>query len=150
MLRDAVDEGVRFITIDSLNAYMQAMPGEQYLTLQMHELLSYLNQQGVTTTLVLGQHGMIGDVRADVDLSYLSDTTVLLRYFESSGRVRRAVTVIKSRTTMHALTIHEMLLSGDGVRIGEALEGFDGVLSGLPTYRGATPMMHNADQTPER
>lgn len=150
MLRDAVDDGVRFITIDSLNAYMQAMPGEQYLTLQMHELLSYLNQQGVTTTLVLGQHGMIGDVHADVDLSYLSDTTVLLRYFESSGRVRRAVTVIKSRTTMHALTIHEMLLNGDGVSIGAALEGFEGVLSGLPSYRGATPMMLDDEQSTDK
>jgi len=146
MLRDAVEQdGVKFITIDSLNAYLQAMPGEQFLTLQMHELLSYLNLQGVTTVLVLGQHGLIGEVRTDVDLSYLSDTTVLLRYFESNGRVRRAITVIKSRTTTHALTIHELLLNSRGVQIGMALEGFEGVLSGLPTYRGTTPMMLNSD-----
>jgi circadian clock protein KaiC len=88
---------------------------------------------------------MIGDVRADVDLSYLSDTTVLLRYFESDGHVRRAITVIKSRTTVHALTIHEMQLTEQGVRIGAALAGFEGVLSGLPTYRGVTPMMHPID-----
>ena len=100
MLRDAVEnDGARFIVIDSLNAYLQAMPGEQYLILQMHEMLTYLNQQGVTTVLVLGQHGLIGEVRSDVDLSYLSDTTVLLRFFESSGSLRRAVTVIKSRTS---------------------------------------------------
>ena len=143
-LRDAVERGgVRFIAIDSLNAYLQAMPGEQYLTLQMHELLSYLNQQGVTTILVLGQHGLIGEVRADVDLSYLSDTTVLLRYFESNGRLRRAITVIKSRTTTHALTIHELQLGPDGVRMGEPLVGFEGVLSGLPSYRGTTAMMAN-------
>ncbi|HBZ07233.1 MULTISPECIES: ATPase domain-containing protein [Massilia] len=142
MLRDAVElHEVRFIVIDSLNAYLQAMPGEQYLTLQMHELLSYLNQQGVTTVLVLGQHGLIGEMRTDVDLSYLSDTTVLMRFFESNGRLRRALTVIKSRTATHALTIHELQLGADGVRIGEPLEGFEGVLTGLPSYRGQTPMM---------
>lgn len=150
MLRDAVElRGVSFIAIDSLNAYLQAMPGEHFLTLQMHELLSYLNQKGVTTVLVLGQHGLVGEVRTDVDLSYLSDSTVLLRFFESSGRLRRAVTVIKSRTANHALTIHELLLGSDGIRIGEPLIGFDGVLTGLPSYRGSTPMMvptpHAAD-----
>ena len=142
MLRDAVErQGVGFIVIDSLNAYLQAMPGEQYLTLQMHELLSYLNQQGVTTVLVLGQHGLIGEVHSDVDLSYLADTTVLLRFFESNGRLRRAITVIKSRTANHALTIHELLLGHDGVRVGEPLLGFEGVLTGLPSYHGSTPMM---------
>jgi circadian clock protein KaiC len=142
MLRDAVElHGVSFIIIDSLNAYLQAMPGEQFLTLQMHELLSYLNQQGVTTVLVLGQHGLIGEVRTDVDLSYLSDTTVLLRFFESNGRLRRAVTVIKSRTANHALTIHELRLGADGVQIGAPLEGFEGVLTGLPSYHGQTPLM---------
>ena len=150
MLRDAVElHAVNFIVIDSLNAYLQAMPGEQYLTLQMHELLSYLNQQGVTTVLVLGQHGLIGEVRTDVDLSYLSDTTVLMRFFEANGRLRRALTVIKSRTATHALTIHELQLSHEGVRIGDPLEGFEGVLTGLPSYRGVTPMMANvADAAP--
>jgi circadian clock protein KaiC len=142
MLRDSVEQdNVRFIVIDSLNAYMQAMPGEHFLTLQMHELLSYLNQQGVTTVLVLGQHGLIGEVRSDVDLSYLSDTTVSLRFFEASGRLRRAMTVIKSRISDHALTIHELRLSSEGIVIGAALEGFEGVLTGLPTYRGVTPML---------
>ncbi|MFZ6654322.1 ATPase domain-containing protein [Undibacterium sp. TJN19] len=142
MLRDAVElSSVRFIVIDSLNAYLHAMPGEHYLTLQMHELLSYLNQQGITTVLVLGQHGLIGEVRTDVDLSYLSDTTVLLRFFESNGRLRRAITVIKSRTSNHLLTIHELQLAAGGIAIGEALEGFEGVLTGLPTYRGTTPML---------
>ncbi|TQK07405.1 ATPase domain-containing protein [Herbaspirillum sp. SJZ107] len=146
MLRDAVEcDGVKFIGIDSLNAYQQAMPGEQYLTLQMHELLSYLNMQGVTTVLVLGQHGLVGEVRTDIDLSYLSDTAVLLRFFESNGRLRRAITVIKSRTTSHGLTIHELLLNSQGVQIGIPLEGFEGVMSGLPTYRGVTPMMLNSD-----
>jgi len=142
MLRDAVElSRVGFIVIDSLNAYLQAMPGEQFLILQMHELLSYLNQQGVTTVLVLGQHGMIGEVKSDVDLSYLSDSTVLMRFFESNGRLRRAITVIKSRAAEHALTIHELQLGPDGIRVGAPLEGFDGVLTGLPSYRGITPMM---------
>ncbi|MGZ8292803.1 MAG: ATPase domain-containing protein [Telluria sp.] len=145
MLRDAVEQsGVKFIVIDSLNAYLQAMPGEQFLTLQMHELLSYLNQQGITTVLVLGQHGLIGEVRSDVDLSYLSDTTILLRFFEANGRLRRAITVIKSRTSDHALTIHELQLTSSGIHTGAALEGFEGILTGLPTYRGGTPMLASA------
>ncbi len=141
-LRDAVElSHVSFLVIDSLNAYLQSMPGEQYLILQMHELLSYLNQKGVTTMMLLGQHGLIGEVRSDIDLSYLSDSTVLLRFFESNGRLRRAVTVMKNRTAEHALTIHELQLGPSGLVIGEPLLGFEGVLTGLPTYRGATPMI---------
>jgi circadian clock protein KaiC len=148
MLRDAVElKSVTFVVIDSLNAYLQAMPGEKFLTLQMHELLSYLNQQGITTVLVLGQHGLIGEVRSDVDLSYLSDATVLLRFFESNGRLRRAVTVIKSRTSDHAQSIHELRLGKLGIEIGEPLVGFEGVLTGLPTYRGATPMLSAQGET---
>jgi circadian clock protein KaiC len=148
MLRDSVEnQGVRFIVIDSLNAYLQAMPGEKYLTLQMHELLAYLNQQGITTVLILGQHGLIGEVRSEVDLSYLSDATVLLRFFEADGRMRRAITVIKSRTNDHAQTIHELRFIPRGIDIGEALQGFEGVLTGLPTYRGVTPMMTTQGDT---
>jgi len=151
MLRDAVERnGVSFIVIDSLNAYLQAMPGEQYLILQMHELLSYLNQQGVTTVLVLGDHGMVGEVKSDVDLSYLSDSTVLMRFFESNGRLRRAITVTKSRSAEHALTIHELQLGAEGIRVGAPLEGFDGVLTGLPSYRGLTPMMSDLPAHGER
>ena len=150
-LRDAVElSNVSCIAIDSLNAYLQAMPGEQYLILQMHELLAYLNQKGVSTIMVLGQHGLIGDVRSDIDLSYLSDTTVLLRFFESNGRLRRAVTVMKNRTADHALTIHELQLSPGGLVIGEPLLGFEGVLSGLPTYRGSTPMMELVPQSAQQ
>lgn len=142
VLREAVEnDGVRFVAIDSLNAYLQAMPGEQFLLLQMHELLSYLNQQGVTTVMILGQHGLTADARTDVDLSYLSDTTVLLRFFEAAGKIRRAISVIKSRTTKHALTIHELQLGQGGVIVGKPLVGFEGILTGISTYRGATPMM---------
>ncbi|WP_145647253.1 ATPase domain-containing protein [Pseudoduganella lurida] len=142
MLRDAVEQDeAGFLVIDSLNAYMQAMPGEQYLTLQMHELVSYLNQKGITTMLILGEHGLVGAMQRDVDLSYLSDTTVLLRFFEAGGKLRRAITVVKNRTANHALTIHELLLHSGGVEIGAPLAGFEGVLTGLPTYRGSTAMM---------
>jgi len=145
MLRDAVGKrAARFIVIDSLNAYLQAMPGEQFLILQMHELLSYLNQQGITTMMILGQHGMMSEARTDVDLSYLSDATVLMRFFEAGGQVRRAISVIKSRTTRHATTIHEMQLGEGGVRIGTPLAGFEGVLTGIPNYHGHTPMMAQA------
>ncbi len=143
-VRHAVeDDGVTFLVIDSLNAFLQAMPGEKYLLLQMHELLSYLNQQGVITMLVLGQHGIIGDVRADVDLSYLSDGIVLFRYFEAKGNVLKAVTIAKSRVTAHETSIREFRLGPSGVQVGEPLEDFEGVLGGLPAYRGRTPLMED-------
>jgi circadian clock protein KaiC len=141
-VRNAVEQdGARFIVIDSLNAFLQAMPGEKFLLLQMHEMLSYLNQQGVITMLVLGQHGIVGDIRSEIDLSYLSDTIVLFRYFEWRGQVLKAVSVAKSRTTDHETSIREFLLTEEGVKIGNPLADFEGVLTGLPNYRGNTPMM---------
>lgn len=141
-VRRAVEqEGVTFLVIDSLNAFMQAMPGEKYLLLQMHELLSYLNQQGVITMLVLGQHGIIGDIRSEIDLSYLSDGILMFRYFEASGRMLKAVSVAKSRTTPHQASIREFRLGPEGIELGRPLEDFEGVLAGLPTYRGRTPLM---------
>jgi circadian clock protein KaiC len=141
-VRQAVErDGVSFVVIDSLNAFLQAMPGEKYLLLQMHELLSYLNQQGVITMLVLGQHGIVGDVRSEIDLSYLSDSILMFRYFEARGGMFKAVSVAKSRTTAHEATIREFRLGPNGIEVGEPLRDFEGVLSGLPTYRGATPLM---------
>jgi circadian clock protein KaiC len=143
MLHDSVEnQGVSFIAIDSLNAYLQSMPGEKYLILQMHELLTYLNNKGVTTVLVLGQHGMVGEMRSNIDVSYLADATVLLRFFETNGRLHRAIAVVKSRTNDHAQTIHELQLNKQGIDVGRPLEGFEGVLTGVPNYRGATPMMN--------
>jgi circadian clock protein KaiC len=146
MLRRAIEErGASFVVIDSLNAYLQAMPGEKFLLLQMHEMLTYLSQQGITTLLVLGQHGVIGDMHSDVDLSYLSDATLSFRFFEAQGQIRTAVFVIKSRTNDHARTIHEFRLSSShGIEVGAPLESFEGILTGLPTYRGATPMLRQA------
>jgi len=141
-VRNAVErDGVTFLVIDSLNAFLQSMPGEKYLLLQMHELLSYLNQQGVITMLILGQHGIIGDVRADVDLSYLSDGIVMFRYFEARGNMYKAVSVAKSRITPHEASIREFSLGPKGVQVGEPLKDFEGVLTGLPAYRGSTPLI---------
>ncbi|WP_242566257.1 ATPase domain-containing protein [Phenylobacterium aquaticum] len=141
-VRAAVEtEGVKFIVIDSLNAFLQAMPGEKYLMLQMHEMLSYLNQQGVITVLILGQHGIVGEIRSEVDLSYLSDTIVLFRYFEAQGSMLKAISVAKSRTTAHEASIREFRLASGGIIIGEPLKDFEGVMSGLPTYSGATPLL---------
>ncbi len=134
-VRDAVErDGARFIVIDSLNAYLQSMPGEQYLLLQMHELLTYLNQQGVVTLLVLGQHGIIGQVTPAVDLSYLADGIVLLRYFEADGAVRKAVSVVKSRTAAHERTIREVVIGPHGLSVGAPLKGARGVLTGTPVW----------------
>jgi circadian clock protein KaiC len=107
----------------------------------MHEMLSYLNQQGVTTLLVLGQHGVIGEVRTDIDLSYLSDAILLFRFFEARGEVRTALSVVKSRVNAHERTIREMKLSAQGIQVGEALTDFEGVLTGLPSYRGSVAML---------
>lgn len=144
-IRHAVEtENRKFAVIDSLNAYLQAMPGEKFLLLQMHEILSYLSRQGVTTMLVLGQHGLVGEIRSDVDLSYLSDSVVMFRYFEAHGNIATAVSVVKSRTNHHARTIHEFRLRPQsGLQIGPPLNNFEGILSGLPSYRGTTPMMNN-------
>ena len=136
-IRAAVeDHGARFIIVDSLNAYLQSMPNEQFLVLQMHELLTYLGQMGVVSLLILGMHGLMGDVRSDLDLSYLSDTVVQLRYFEALGEVRQAISVIKTRTARHERTIREFQIGETGLRVGEPLRGFQGVLTGVPTFSG--------------
>jgi circadian clock protein KaiC len=130
-------DNARVVVIDSLNGYLNAMPEERFLTIQMHELLTYLNKRGVVTLLVMAQHGFLGNsMVAPVDVSYLADTVMMLRYFEASGEVRRAVSVVKKRTGAHETTIREMRLSSDGITVGEPLSEFQGVLSGIPTYVG--------------
>jgi circadian clock protein KaiC len=115
------------------------------LLLQMHELLGYLNQQGIVTMLVLGQHGIIGEVKNDVDISYLSDVVVLYRYFEHQGEVLTAIATVKSRANAHERSIRQFRLGTDGVEVGEALRDFDGVLTGLPSYKGSTAMLATSD-----
>lgn len=131
----------RFVVIDSFNAYMKAMPDQPHMVLHAHELLTYLNQQGVTTLVLLGQHGLVGEARNDVDLSYLSDAILALRFFENEGRIHSAITCVKSRVSPHERTIREFQLGPTGVRVGEVLADFEGILSGLPTYRGGTEML---------
>ncbi|WP_395456450.1 ATPase domain-containing protein [Azospirillum melinis] len=127
---------IRTVVIDSLNGYQAAMPEEQLLVLHLHELLLYLNRQGVTTFLTIAQHGLIGDMQSPVDVTYLADTVVLLRYFEALGRVRRAISVIKKRAGPHEDTIREYRVTDHGIALGPPLEEFQGVLRGVPVYSG--------------
>jgi circadian clock protein KaiC len=138
------------VVIDSLNGYLNAMPGENYLINQLHELCSFLNQKGVITFLVLPQHGLVGANEAPVDLSYLADTVVTLRYFEAAGEVKQALAIIKKRSGHHEKTIREFKLeSGTGIRIGAPLKAFQGVLSGVPVFQGAPQqIMKEADAGP--
>ena len=124
--------GARTVIIDSLNGYQQAMPEERQLILHMHELLQFLNRQGASTFLTVAQHGLVGDMRAPVDVTYLADTVILLRYFEAAGRVRRAISVIKKRTSAHEDTIREYQIGTAGFTVGEPLANFQGVLKGVP------------------
>ena len=141
-IRRAVEEdGVRMVVIDSLNGYTNAMPQEKFLTLQLHELLAYLGHKGVISILVVAQHGMVGHMTVPVDLTYLSDTAVLLRYFEALGSVKQAISVFKKRSGRHERTIREFQLGAQGIRIGEPLVEFQGVLTGVPVFVGDTKQM---------
>jgi circadian clock protein KaiC len=132
-VRHCVEEHhARTVVIDSLNGYQAAMPEEKALILHMHELLQYLNRQGASTFLTVAQHGLVGDMKAPVDVTYLADTVLLLRYFEALGRVRRAMSVIKKRTGPHEDTIREYRIGATGIALGEPLMGFQGVLRGVP------------------
>lgn len=128
--------GARTVVIDSLNGYQAAMPGEQALILHMHELLQYLNRQGTSTFLTVAQHGLVGDMKSPVDVTYLADTVILLRYFEAVGRVRRAMSVIKKRTGSHEDTIREFQIDRRGITLGDPLTNFQGVLRGVPELLG--------------
>ncbi|HEX5855599.1 MAG TPA: ATPase domain-containing protein, partial [Thermoanaerobaculia bacterium] len=131
-VRDEVEKnGTQIIVIDSLNGYLNAMPNERFLMLHLHELLTYLGQHGVTTILLLTQHGIVSGEQVPVDASYLADTVILLRYFEALGEVRQAISVIKKRTGRHERTIREFKFDG-GVGVGEPVRDFQGVLSGNP------------------
>jgi circadian clock protein KaiC len=130
------------VVIDSLNSYLNAMPAEQFLVMQMHELLAYLNRQGTLSILVMAQQGLIGHMQSPLDLSYLTDTVVLLRYFEFRGAVRKAISVIKKRSGAHEETIREFRLSPGGIVVGQPLSEFQGVLTGVPSYSGeAGPLL---------
>lgn len=142
-VRKRVDEDdIKTVVIDSLNGYQAAMPEENALILHIHELLQYLNRRGAATFMTVAQHGLVGDMKAPVDVTYLADTVILLRYFEALGAVRRAMSIIKKRTGAHEPTIREYQIDRRGLSIGEPLEGFQGVLGGVPIYVGGSkPLM---------
>ena len=137
--------GARTVVVDSLNGYQASMPGEHALVLHMHELLQYLNRQGATTFLTVAQHGLVGDMKAPVDITYLADTVLLLRYFEASGRIRRAISVVKKRTGAHEDTIREYQIGSRGVTMGAPLTAFQGVLRGVPELLGEADLLRRED-----
>jgi circadian clock protein KaiC len=130
------EDQIKTVVIDSLNGYQAAMPEENSLILHMHELLQYLNRQGAATFMTVAQHGLVGDMKAPIDVTYLADTVILLRYFEAMGKVRRAMSIIKKRTGAHEATIREYRIDARGLTIGAPLENFHGVLRGVPVYSG--------------
>ncbi|HEU0284250.1 MAG TPA: ATPase domain-containing protein [Sphingomicrobium sp.] len=145
-VRRCVEEhGARTVVVDSLNGYQASMPGEQAILLHLHELLQYLNRQGATTFLTVAQHGLVGEMRSPVDLTYLADSVILLRYFEAVGRVRRAISIVKKRTGPHEDTIREYQIGGRGVTLGEPLTGFQGILRGVPELVGDVELLKRED-----
>ena len=140
-VRSAVEHGSRVIVIDSLNGYLHAMSDVRYLALELHELLSFLNQSDVLTILVMAQHGMVNNMHAPVDISYLSDAVLLLRFFESRGRICKAISVVKKRVGAHEDTIRQFKLSENGLDVGPPLTDFQGIMTGVPTYSGRQPML---------
>jgi circadian clock protein KaiC len=150
LVRKTVDrEHAQLVVIDSLNGYLHATPDEKFLTGQLHELLMYMADRVVLTLLVVAQEGLIGTgIQAPVEISYLADAVVLLRYFEHAGQVRQAISVVKKRYGRHERTIREMTLGEGGVHVGEPLEQFHGVLSGMPVYQGPSQPLLGAPVVP--
>jgi circadian clock protein KaiC len=147
-VRRAVEAGARVVVIDSLNGYLNAMPEDRYLSTHLHELFAYLNQKGVLTIIVVAQHGMIvgGAMPGDVDVSYLADSVLLFRYFETSGEVRQAVSVFKKRTGPHERSIRQLAIDERGVQVGKPLREFRGIMTGVPRYERA-PGLEEDDAT---
>jgi circadian clock protein KaiC len=140
-VRACVEEhGVGLVAIDSLNGYQSSMPEEKSLILHIHELLQFLNRQGIATFVTVAQHGLFGEMKAPIDVTFLADTVILLRFFEAEGSVRRAISVIKKRTGSHEDTIRELTIGSSGVTLGEPLKSFNGVLRGVPVYAGKEPL----------
>lgn len=147
-VRRAVEEdGARVVVIDSLNGYLSAMPEERFLTTHLHELFAYLNQRGVLTLMVVAQHGMLGPMSADLDVSYMADTVLLLRYFELDAEIRQAISVFKKRTGAHERTLRELKITAGEVQVGEPLSGFRGIMTGVPEYTGKTVGLPNEEKS---
>jgi len=142
-VRRAVDAGAAIIVIDSLNGYMNAMPEEKFLTTHLHELFAYLNQKGVTTIMVVAQHGLVIGTGSpgDVDISYLADTVLLFRYFEARAEIHQAISVFKHRTGPHERSLRQLKVDRDGVQVGQKLADFSGIITGLAEYQGHAEML---------
>lgn len=142
LVREAVEKDkARFVAIDSVNGYQSAMPEEHHLSAHLHELLAFLNQRQVMTTLVMTQAGILTSAQPPIDLSYLADTVILLRYFESRGEIRQAISCVKRRTGPHERTIRELRIDHSGLRVGEPLREFHGVMTGHLVYSGRETML---------
>jgi circadian clock protein KaiC len=136
-----LDKAVRFVVIDSLNGYMNAAPNEKFLAIHLHELLTFLGHRGVVTIMTMAQAGMLGPMLGPVDITYLSDTVVMLRYFETAGRIKKAISVIKKRTGRPEDTLREFQIDSTGIKVGEPLFEFHGVLTGVPNFHGPQELM---------
>jgi circadian clock protein KaiC len=147
LVRETVERGgARMVIIDSLSGYVSAMPEERFLVTQVHELLTFLSHRNVVTILTLAQHGVVGEgVTAPVDLSYLADTVLLLRYFEAAGSVRRALSVVKKRRGAHEVFLREMRVEASGVIIGDPLTQFQGILTGRPEFTDAAAQLRGGE-----
>ena len=130
--------GARMVVLDSLNGYVNSMPQDDLLHLHLHELLSYLSQRGVVTIMILAQHGLVGPMGAPVDVSYLADTVLLMRFFEARGAVKKAISVMKKRSGPHETTLRELQMTTRGVAVGRPLDEFEGVLTGVPRFVGGS------------
>jgi circadian clock protein KaiC len=147
MVVKAVERGADLVVIDSLSGYVSAMPEERFLTAHLHELLTYLSHRNVVTILTLAQHGILGaQVTSPLDISYLADTVLLLRYFEAFGAVRRAISVVKKRTGAHEVLVRELGVTDGGLHIGPPLADFEGVLTGNPRYTGSQRHLSQASE----
>jgi circadian clock protein KaiC len=132
-IRCAVEEeGANVVYIDSLNGYLHCMAEERFVNLQLHELITYLNQQGVVTMIVIAPSGLMGQMQSPIDVTYLADTVLMFRFFEANGAVNKALSVVKKRTGYHEQTIRELFIDRDGIRVGPPLDRFRGVLTGVP------------------
>jgi circadian clock protein KaiC len=148
LIRQRVErDGVKVIVIDSLNGYLNAVPEEKFLLLHLHELLSYLGEHGIATILVFAQHGLLGSqMQSVIDVSYLADCVMLLRYFEAQGQIRKAISIVKKRSGVHETSIRDFTMSAEGLQIGDKLSNYRGVLAGIPTFEGVIKEIEGRDE----
>jgi circadian clock protein KaiC len=145
MVSEEVEQhDARLVIIDSVNGYLMATPQMKFLTMQFHELLDYLNRNGVISMMIVGQYGLVGSMQSPIDLSYLADSVVLMRYFEAAGSVHQAISILKKRAGEHERTIREYQIGNGGIRVGEPLKDFQGVLTGVPIFKGSEERLMKA------